>query len=118
MQRRLASGCKRTASGCVSGNGDRGEGGDGERDLRLVCCWSSMSGSCVSGDVIGDRGVWGDGLRAYRVACCLSGVSGSCVSGDSGGKLGGGGCAYGMVFGCGIGLKTGSLVNNSAWRVL
>ena len=60
MHGRLVCCCKRAQSGCVSGDGDRGGEGDGEHDLRFVWCWSSVPGSCVSGDVIGDRGVRGD----------------------------------------------------------
>ena len=47
----------------VSGDGDRGDRGVGEEDLRFLWWSSRISGSCVSGDVIGDCGVRGDGVR-------------------------------------------------------
>ena len=95
MHGRLVCGCKRAQSGCVSGDGDRGGEGDGEHDLRFVWCWSSVPGSCVSGDVIGNRGIRGDVVCVYRASDDRSSVSGSCVSGDVIREHGGGGSVGG-----------------------
>mgnify|MGYP007062760015 CR=1 FL=1 len=67
MQGRLICGCNRAPADCVGSDGDRGDRGFGEEDLRFPW-WSSMvSGSCVSGDVVGDCGVTGDTVRGCLV---------------------------------------------------
>ena len=88
----------------MSGDGDRGGEGDGERDLRFVWCWSSVPGSCVSGDVIGDRGVLGGVVRAvddrssFSRSLVSGGVIGERGEGGSVGTVGIVGAVCGLVF--------------------